>query len=313
MGKSRIYGFAPSGTPLPGFPLTGQSLCGVTVAPDGHPWVATGTSRGAYVELTGSGTTVGRLLSVGASYFAGGASASAASRSTQPAISTSPRVGGWVNTTRTFTLLGTWASKCLGGSTNAARHCSPSTGAPTPCSSYSTDLCRRRPNRSPRSIPPATRWRVSAGPTPALLLRRAHRRQGLWSRPADAQGLRARRSGRSERLCPAPSVTVPTLTAEGPENVSGTGATLTGTLDPDGIETTDCHFEWGLGSEEAGFFVYTDVVPCAEGNVFASGSGENQVSATLSGLEKGDISFQAGRRERQRRRRDKRGAPVQHR
>ena len=72
VGQSRVYGFAPSGTPLPGFPITGQAFCGVTVAPDGHPWVASGTKRGAYVELTESGTTIGKLLSVGASAAHGG-------------------------------------------------------------------------------------------------------------------------------------------------------------------------------------------------------------------------------------------------
>ncbi|HEY6551148.1 MAG TPA: hypothetical protein VIY71_08125, partial [Solirubrobacterales bacterium] len=78
-------------------------------------------------------------------------------------------------------------------------------------------------------------------------------------------------------------VTVPTTSAGGVEELSGTSATLTGAVDPDGIDTTDCHFEWGTTT------AYGNTAPCGEGDVLAGGSGENPVTATIAGLSKGSI------------------------
>ncbi len=60
-----------------------------------------------------------------------------------------------------------------------------------------------------------------------------------------------------------------------------TTALLRGTLNPDGVATTKCEFEWGLG---AGSF--EKEVPCVEGNVF-SGSEDQHVSAEINGLSLG--------------------------
>ena len=56
-----------------------------------------------------------------------------------------------------------------------------------------------------------------------------------------------------------------------------TTALLRGTLNPDGVATTDCKFEWGAG---AGF---ESELPCDEGDVF-SGSGDQHVSGEITGL-----------------------------
>ena len=49
-----------------------------------------------------------------------------------------------------------------------------------------------------------------------------------------------------------------------PTNVSNTAVTVTGTLDPLGIETTECFFEWGNNS------TLGNTTPCIEGDAFSA-------------------------------------------
>jgi len=62
-----------------------------------------------------------------------------------------------------------------------------------------------------------------------------------------------------------------------------TTALLRGTLNPDGVATTSCKFEWGPGSGGL-----ENEVPCIEGDVF-SGSGDQSVSGEITGLSLGSI------------------------
>ncbi len=81
-----------------------------------------------------------------------------------------------------------------------------------------------------------------------------------------------------------PPVTVPTVTS-GVAIPTPKTALLRGTVDPDGIDTTDCHFEWGANPEnEQGEYEHS--IPCTEGNAL-SGSGPLPVTATISGLVRG--------------------------
>jgi hypothetical protein len=79
------------------------------------------------------------------------------------------------------------------------------------------------------------------------------------------------------------TITVPTTTT-GSVDLAPTAAGLHGTLNADGVETTDCRFEWGTTIE------LTSSTPCAEGNSF-SGSDDNTVSAQLGGLVKGEAYY----------------------
>jgi DNA-binding beta-propeller fold protein YncE len=81
-----------------------------------------------------------------------------------------------------------------------------------------------------------------------------------------------------ERFVRGAPITVPTSeTGDVSQPASPKEATLHGTLDPDGIETTQCYFEYGdtpsLGKK----------APCAEGDSFA-GSEAQEVSAQIEGL-----------------------------
>jgi hypothetical protein len=83
----------------------------------------------------------------------------------------------------------------------------------------------------------------------------------------------------------APSATTPpelgdppTVTAAPAGDLSTSGATLRGTVTPNGSAVTDCHFEYGTST------AYGSSVPCAQ----SAGSGTSgvPVSATLSGLDR---------------------------
>jgi hypothetical protein len=71
-------------------------------------------------------------------------------------------------------------------------------------------------------------------------------------------------------------VTVPDASTAPASNVQASTGTLNGNLDPvGGGEVTDCHFEWGTDTS------YGQILPCAEGNSFASPA---SVHANLVGL-----------------------------
>ncbi len=83
-----------------------------------------------------------------------------------------------------------------------------------------------------------------------------------------------------DRFAPDGTAVVPDATTDGAE-AEGEEASVNATVDPDGVATTDCHFEWGPTRAYGG-----PHVPCAEGNVL-DGSGDSSVSATLTGLSLG--------------------------
>jgi hypothetical protein len=75
------------------------------------------------------------------------------------------------------------------------------------------------------------------------------------------------------------SVVVPDVTTGAASGVLPTGATLNGAVNPDGIQLSDCHFEYGTDTS------YGQSAPCvpAAGAIPADSS-EHAVSATLAGL-----------------------------
>lgn len=78
----------------------------------------------------------------------------------------------------------------------------------------------------------------------------------------------------------APAI-VPTVTVNPPNNVTGTKATLTGVVDPEGLEVEDCYFEYGLKTEFG--TQWEAPVPC-EGAIPADNA-EHAVHASISGLQ----------------------------
>jgi hypothetical protein len=84
---------------------------------------------------------------------------------------------------------------------------------------------------------------------------------------------------------PSGPIIIPTVTTEAAEPTS-TSATLNGTVDGDGVDTTECKFEWGSTSS------YGNTTPCLENgvptNVFTGGSGVHAVTGSIAPLTKGN-------------------------
>ena len=76
------------------------------------------------------------------------------------------------------------------------------------------------------------------------------------------------------------TVTVPNVTTGPGSNFQPTSVTLTGTVNPDGVETTDCHFEWSVNES------FSNSTPCSEGDNL-TGAVDQQASATPAGLTQG--------------------------
>ena len=70
--------------------------------------------------------------------------------------------------------------------------------------------------------------------------------------------------------------TIPGLTIESASDVSGAKATLNATVNPDGVEVTECKFEYGTTT------AYGSSKPCA--GAIPTDSADHAVSAALSGL-----------------------------
>ena len=83
-----------------------------------------------------------------------------------------------------------------------------------------------------------------------------------------------------EVFVPGATDILPGVNVSSVSNVQPTSVELHGIVEPEGVATTECFFEWGETT------AYGNTALCAEGNVL-TGSGEDPVSADLSGLTQG--------------------------
>ncbi len=79
-----------------------------------------------------------------------------------------------------------------------------------------------------------------------------------------------------------PPVTIPGVVTGGGEKFEATSITLNGTLDPEGVPTSECRFEYGTS---ASISAYEHSQPCSQGEVLTGSS--QKVTATITGLTKG--------------------------
>lgn len=75
---------------------------------------------------------------------------------------------------------------------------------------------------------------------------------------------------------------VPTVSANPAANITGSSATLTGAVGPEGIAVSECFFEWGPTSA-SGFTKWEHEAPC-EPEEIPTDSGEHVVHATIAGM-----------------------------
>jgi hypothetical protein len=92
-------------------------------------------------------------------------------------------------------------------------------------------------------------------------------------------------SPRVDVFKPGPPVTVPDVITTKPDHPDASSAVLKGVVNPDGVITTDCKFEWGTTTE------YTTTgpggTPCEQGNVLG-GSSDIETTLKVEGLTPGD-------------------------
>lgn len=276
-GAQRVYGYAADGTALSGFPFSQPGACGLAVAPDGHLWVASST-LGSYSEFSSAAKPTGRSLFVGAALETGkGVCRIAIDSASNFYVAKGDRMAKYDANRQFLSDLG--PGEPLGFSERGAPLLAFDRGDGTLFELFGAAV------NDPLVQVDSTGDPIEAfgAPDPA------HSYGGLGN-PADlavdpqTHDVYVLSQGQVDVFERDPSpVTVPSVSVQGFEDLTGTAATLVGSVDPDGPATTDCHFEWGMGGGER-TPKYNKVAPCAEGDVF---SGENVVTAAISGLEKG--------------------------
>jgi len=102
---------------------------------------------------------------------------------------------------------------------------------------------------------------------------------------ADSHAVFASRGGRIEKYVRGAAIQVPTAKTGGAD-VTPTVATVHATINGDGIDTTECYFQWGFGLDRETSKEFINETPCVEGDVFSGGSGDHAVHAELTGLTK---------------------------
>jgi hypothetical protein len=265
LSGAKVFGYSEAGAALPGFPFAVTGACGVAVAPDGNVWVAS-SEQGAYREYTASGAVTGRSLVVGVK---NGGCRIAIDGAGNFYVANGERLAKY-DPIRKFLLdLGA-------GSPHLAFDRADSTMFEL--SAFTPKLITQVDS----SGDPIT---LFGGPDPAHFSF-----EGLSITAADlaidpqSHDVYALNGGFIDVFSrDASTVTVPTASIGWVEGLSGSSATLTGVVNPDGIDTTACYFEWGTT------VAYGKTATCAEGNVFASGSGDNSVTASIGGLKKGTV------------------------
>ncbi len=256
--SNKVYGYTPDGIPLSGFPVAFPgALCGIAVAPDGHPWLA--SSEGSYREYTVTGSSTGKTLNTGQSNdcridFDSAASLYVAKGSDLekyapdladlgPFAPGTPPLRLDRSEDTAFTLAGDRVTQydSSGNPITAFGGADPAHFS-YPGLSGAADLAVN---------PQSHDVYVLKGST-----------VDVFSRDSS-------------------TVTVPDTTTAPADGISATGATLHGTVNAAGIDTTDCHFEWGATTS------YGKSASCLDAgtptSVF-SGSGNHAVTADLSGL-----------------------------
>ena len=286
-----VYGYAYDGTPLKGFPLEFSGTpCGVAVDPDGHVWVAN-RELGTYRQYDAEGNPTFKQISVGVDNAACTVEVDAAGNvyiGEDEGFSgywgEDPRI---VKYDSSLNRIGTFASGRTPTSLPSVPPLVFDRSAPTRafCTTEPIPTTRLRPKDLITDVDQeGTPIEVFGGPDAAHFsfagLGNGH---DLAVNPQNHDLYVRNKSTVDVFSRDATAITVPTVTTEPATDIEGSGATLSGVVDPDGVDTTQCKFEWGTN------YNYNKSVSCAEGNVFTGGSGENEVSASISGLTKGTL------------------------
>ncbi len=263
--SSSFFGYAPAGTALPGFPVAnGGETCGLAVGPDGHIWA--GQYPNTVREFDPS-TTPPTFVK---------------------AIVLSPATAGFcdfdMDTQGNFLVPNNYS----GGAVYKYN----------PTGTSRTQINSATSSRGVAVDPSNDDIYVAVGSTIAHhastggLIDSFGLAEGAFPGLQNTRGLaidevthrayvaNKRSPNRVDTFAPTGAITIPDVTTSVPD-VDATSAVLRGIVNGDGVDTTDCQFQWGTTSN------YGNSVECSEGKVFTGASGDNNVSVPIAGLTKG--------------------------
>ncbi len=273
-GGATSYGFAPDGTPIPGFKQFSAGACGIAVDPQGDIWLASRSGldgHGEIEELTPAGVRTGKVIEL--DY-----------RACRPAIDTEGNF--YLTKAGEFSKAGKPAKlDPTGKELYEVSQASASAFALDPSDNdvfvLEGNLVSQYDSLGAKlgSFGPPDPGHSFAGLSGVGGIAVDPETHDVWVTNGRDYGGGVRHLERFERSAP---ITVPTATT-GAVDHALSSATLNGLLDPDGVETTDCHFDWGT-TQALG-----KTVPCAQGPF--TGSGDNPVSAQINGLKKGTAYY----------------------
>ncbi len=117
--------------------------------------------------------------------------------------------------------------------------------------------------------------------------------QGLAVRGSTGD-IYASRSGNSKvEVFGSTILTFPDVTTTAATNNTGVHATLNGTVNPDGVELSECKFEWGRRTFQGGEGISEHTTPCAESNAtIGAGTSAVAVHVDLSGLQPNGAQYE---------------------
>jgi hypothetical protein len=274
--KGRIYafpengpvrGYEPSGEAAANFPISVGGACGGDVAPDGSLWIAIWNGNRAIQYNGTTGAPTGAEFSTPRPCDL--------AIDSQGNIYTVEESGGTVRKyDSTGTLIGTVDSDNSGGEPELA-----------------IDLSNDNVYVDHRSF-------IDEYDSSGALITRFGDAEGSYPGLSSSRGIGVRASNhvvyamnevngtpRVDTFAPTGPITIPNVTSNPATNVTATSATVNGVVNGDGIDTTECHFQYGTSTS------YNHTATCEEGgvptNVFSGGSGDHTVAANLTGLVKG--------------------------
>ncbi len=282
---STLYGYTAGGSTLAGFPIkpAGGSVCKVAVAPDGHVWLALAEG---YHEYSASGVPTGSVL-------APGVKSSGGNFTTGCRIAFDSAGNFYVSKGReklekfssNHTDLGLFAPGRPPSEVGSGNEQAPPLAVDRVANTLFTLSGTSFTNNNVTQYdllgnPITTFGGADPGHSYAGL-------NGAFDIAVNPQNhdVYVLKGGKVDIFSRDPSaVTVPDTTTGSVSPISGTEATLHGTINAENVDTTDCHFEWGKD------WAYGHSVPCLVAgtptNVF-TGSTDNQVTAHLTGLTRG--------------------------
>jgi hypothetical protein len=246
-----VYGFDPSGAPLPGFPLSiAGDVCGVGVDPDGDVWVAS-YSAGLLTEYAPDGSPLSGSLAIGQScHFAFDGSGNVYVASYQGAVTKYVPNGsggffgtGVIDSGVAQDVATDWVTGNV------------FVGHSSTVDEYASDGGALGSFGSP-----------ALGSAVGVAVNGATGKVYVSDAAANVVHI-------------FDSTPVLDVAAAAPTSVGASGVTLNGTVTPVGLQVTDCRFEYGPTT------AYGQTVPCTpDAAAIGSGTSPVDVSAVLSGL-----------------------------